>query len=478
MQKTPRGYFALLVLVFSAVFMVLIATLSGYIFVQKKVQLADENKQKAQNLAEAGLEYYRWHLAHFPTDLKDGTNAAGPYVHTVNDPEGGTLGTFSLSINGSVMCNTVTGVEITSKGVSANDPAYSRTLLAKYTKPSVAEFSTIVNSNVWAGSDRVITGPYHSNGGVRMDGVHNATVSSGVASWLCTSSFGCSPSSNKNGVFGAGGPSSLWSFPAAPIDFDGITVDLTKIKGYATSSGVYIAPSGGYGWRVTFLADGTASIRKVVGTTQVWSYSLEDGWAQERTVMSNVQAQTIYTIPASCPIVYVEDNVWVDGVVSGKVVLAAANLITAGQDRSVILNDDLTYANSASGITVIGEKDVLIGLQTPDVMDINGIFIAQKGHFGRNHYCTAECDSSHSGNEGLPNSLDQYVTRSTLNTNGTVVSNGRVGTKWTSGNVFVSGYNQRNDTYDRTLAQNPPPFTPTTSDDFKFVLWQDQNVPF
>jgi hypothetical protein len=111
-------------------------------------------------------------------------------------------------------------------------------------------------------------------------------------------------------------------------------------------------------------------------------------------------------------------------------------------------------------------------------MDINGIFIAQKGHFGRNHYCTAECDSSHSGNEGLPNSLDQYVTRSTLNTNGTVVSNGRVGTKWTSGNVFVSGYNQRNDTYDRTLAQNPPPFTPTTSDDFKFVLWQDQNVPF
>jgi lipoprotein-anchoring transpeptidase ErfK/SrfK len=66
--------------------------------------------------------------------------------------------------------------------------------------------------------------------------------------------------------------------------------------------------------------------------------------------------------------------------------------------------------------------------------------------------------------------LDQYVTRSTLNTNGTVVSNGRVGTKWTSGGTFVSGYSQRNDTYDRTLAQNPPPFTPTTSDDFKINI--------
>jgi len=474
----PRGYFAFLILVFSAVFMVLIGSLAGYIFVQKKVQLAEENKQKAVNLAEAGLEYYRWRLAHYPDDLTDGTGAPGPYVHTIDDPEGGTLGTFSIEVEGETACGEVTGIDIISTGAAAADPTLKRTLKAHYTRPTVAEFSTLTNSNVWVGDDRVISGPYHSNGGIRMDGTHNATVSSAVSTWLCTSSFGCSPSANQNGVFGSGGPSHLWQFPAPSIDFAGITVDLSKIKGYATSTGIYIAPSNSHGWRITFQADGTARIRKVVGTTQVWGYTTENGWQQERTVMSNTQTANDYVILPECPVIFVEDNVWVDGVVSGKVVLAAADLITPGVDRSAIINGNITYANpSGDGLTLIGEQDVLIGLQTPDVMEIHGIFIAQKGRFGRNHYCQNDCSTT-SGNQGLPGSLDPYVLRSTLNTYGTVVSNGRVGTKWTSGSTFVSGYSQRNDTYDRNLAADPPPFTPATSDDFKFVLWQDQNLPF
>lgn len=478
MKKTSRAHFVLLVLVFSAVFMALIATLSGFIFVQKKVQLAEVNKQKAQNLAEAGLEYYRWHLAHYPDDLQDGTGAAGPYVHTVADPEGGVVGTYSLEIGGTTACNELTDITITSTGASANDTTYKRKLIARYAKPSVADYSTVTNSNVWVGDDRVISGPYHSNGGIRMDGTHNATVSSGVSTWSCTSSFGCSPTSNQNGVFGGGSPSSLWQFPAPQVDFNGITVDLTKLKNYATSSGTYIPPSGGYGYRVIFNSNGTVDIRRVVGTTQVWGYSLETDWVQERTVMSNVQAQTLYTIDADCPIIFVEDNVWVEGVVSGKVVLAAANLITAGAERSAIINNNITYASaSGNGLTLIGERDVLIGLQVPDVMTISGVFIAQNGKFGRNHYCQNDCSTT-SGNQGLPGSLDPYVLRNTLTTNGTVVSNGRVGTKWTSNGTFVSGFSQRFDNFDRNLSANPPPFTPVTSDDYKFIIWQDQNIPF
>ncbi len=478
MNTAPRGHFVILVMVFAAVFMALIATLSGFIFTQKKVQLAEVNKQKAQNLAEAGLEYYRWHLAHYPDDLQDGTGATGPYVHTVDDPEGGEVGTFSLEIGGTLACNQLTDVTITSTGRSADDPTFARTLVAKYAKPSVADFSTITNSNVWVGSDRVISGPYHSNGGIRMDGTHNATVSSGLTTWSCTSSFGCVPTTNQDGVFGAGGPSYLWQFPAPQVDFNGITVDLSAIKTYAQAAGTYIPPSGGYGYRVTFNSDGTVNIRRVVGTTQVWGYSLENGWVQERTVMSNVAATTLYTIDADCPIIFVEDNVWVEGTVSGKIVLAAADLTTPGVSRSAIINDNIAYASaSGNGLTLIGEQDVLVGLQVPDIMTINGIFIAQNGKFGRNHYCQSDCSTT-SGNQGLPGSLDPYVLRTTLTTNGTVVSNGRVGTKWTSNGTFVSGFNQRYDNFDRTLASNPPPFTPVTSDDYKFIIWQDQNVPF
>lgn len=451
----------------------LLTALSGYIFVQKKVELAKEHRSKAFQMAEAGLEYYRWHLAHWPNDLQDGTGQPGPYVHSVTDPEGGTIGYYSLDISGGQFCGKTNTVEITSTGWTVDDPTYKRVLFARYTKPTVANYSTITNSNVWVGSDRVISGPYHSNGGIRMDGTHNADVTSSLTTWSCTSSFGCSPTSNQNGVFGAGGPSNLWKFPVPTVDFNGITVDLAEIKGLATSTGIYVAPSGGYGWHVTFKDNGTMELRKVVGAIQVWGYSIENGWQQERTVMSNVQNETTSIILPSCPVIFVEDNVWVDGVVLDYVTLAAADVTAAGVDRSLIINGNITYASTTgNGLTLIGEKDVLIGLQVPDVMTINGVFIAQKGRFGRNHYCETDCTST-AGNQGLPGSLDEYVYRTSLTTNGTVVSNGRVGTKWTSGGTFISGFSNRYDNFDRTLAEYPPPFTPTISDDYEFVRWSD-----
>ncbi len=468
-----RGYFSILVLVFASVFVLLLSALVGYIFIEKKLELAKENQQKAFQLAEAGLEYYRWHLAHWPDDLQDGTGQPGPYVHAINDPEAGLIGYYSLDISGGEYCGQTNTVEIISTGWTEADSKYKRTLFARYTKPTVAQYSTITNSNVWVGSDRVISGPYHSNGGIRMDGTHNADVTSGVATWSCTSSFGCSPTQTKNGVFGAGGPQNLWRFPVPTVDFNGLSVDLAALKNYATTSGVYVAPSNGYGWHVTLVGDGTMELRKVVGAIQVWGYSIENGWQQERTVMSNVQDEDVIVVLPECPVIFVEDNVWLDGTVNDKVVVAAADVTQSGVDRSIILNDNITYASQGNGLTAIAEKDVLVGLQVPDFMTINGVFIAQKGKFGRNHYCQNDCSST-SGNQGLPGTLDPYVTRNTLSTNGTVVSNGRVGTKWTSGGTFISGFSQRYDNFDRLLAESPPPFTPAISDDYEFVRWSDQ----
>ena len=274
-------------------------------------------------------------------------------------------------------------------------------------------------------------------------------------------------------MFGSGGPQNLWKFPVPPVDFNGITVDLNTIKNHAQSSGLYFPPTGKSGYRVTFNADGSADIREVVGAIEIWGYSTDGGWAKERTVMSSVSSAANYVIPPDCPLIFLEDDVWIEGVVAGKALIAAADLSGSSIDRSVILNDNITYAGTGNdGLTVIGEQDVLVGLQVPDIMNIFGVFIAQKGKFGRNHYCTYDCSTT-KGNQGLPGSLDEYVTRSTLNTTGTVVSKGRVGTKWTSGGAFVSGFDQRNDSFDRSLAENPPPFTPVTSDDYIFRSWQE-----
>jgi hypothetical protein len=127
----------------------------------------------------------------------------------------------------------------------------------------------------------------------------------------------------------------------------------------------------------------------------------------------------------------------------------------------MILNDNITYVTATSGLLAIAEDDVLVGYDVPDDMELNGIFIAQNGKFGRNHYTAST------------NGGDRY--RNSLTINGTIVSNGRVGTKWTSGGVWSSGFNTRYNSYDRDLVSNPPPLTPEVSDTYEFIEWREMD---
>ena len=171
-----RGVTILLVVAFMGILSLLLTTLTSFEFTQSRYGRALLARETAVNVAEAGLEYYRWFLAHNPNNLTNGTGVAGPYTYTVTDPQGGTVGTASLSIVGNSSCGVVQSIDITSRGTTVSDSLYPRTLFARYARPSVAEYSYVVNSNVWAGSDRQITGPYFSNGGIRMDGTNNSTV--------------------------------------------------------------------------------------------------------------------------------------------------------------------------------------------------------------------------------------------------------------------------------------------------------------
>jgi hypothetical protein len=57
------------------------------------------NREQALQIAEAGVEYYRWHLAHAQNDFQDGsTTPSGPYVHNYYDKDGNLIGAFSLTI--------------------------------------------------------------------------------------------------------------------------------------------------------------------------------------------------------------------------------------------------------------------------------------------------------------------------------------------------------------------------------------------
>ncbi|HEV7121483.1 MAG TPA: hypothetical protein VGN56_01500, partial [Candidatus Paceibacterota bacterium] len=475
----PRGgYLMLLAIVFGTVFLTVLGALSSYVLTENHSQSAATGRSKALAMAEAGLEYYRWHLAHFPTDLQNGTGHAGPYTYAYNDPEGGSVGTVTLGITGNQSCGQITSIDINSTGTPNDGTNVSRTLYARYAQPTVAQYSYILNDSVWAGSDRVINGPYHSNGGIRMDGTANAPVTSSVSSWSCTSSFGCSPTKSVNGVFGTGPNQNLWSYPTPQLDFSGIAADFSSLKTKAQAAspngGIYLArvstgtntTNANYwkGYHLTFNANGTVTVKKVTGVTalSVTPVNSADATTDYALISSETSFNT-YTIPSACGLIFVEDNVWVDGVIPSKVTLVAANVTTSGIAPNAMLKGNITYANSSAGLTLIAENDVLITPDSPSAMSLNGIFVAQGGAFGRNYYGAYGCGGT-------------YEPRASLTIHGTTVSNKRTGTKWLDGCGTGSdaGYQTRIDAYDRTLATDPPPFTPVISTVYQFVDWREE----
>ncbi len=463
--KNTSGYLIVLALVFGAVFLTIIGAFLSYVITQHTAQKHQYIKERALSVAEAGLNYYKWFLAHNPGNTTNGTGLPGPYVGVYNDPEGGPIGEFSLQIASSTACGDTYALDITSLGRMYDNPNVGRKVFARYARPTIAEYSYIINANVWAGSDRTITGPYHSNGAVRMDGTNNSVVTSGQSNWVCDGSISCAPGGNgtvKNGVFGNGPNSNLWSFPSTPINFTGITLDLASMQDKAMNhGGRYFGPSTKQGYHVIFKADGTFDVRRVnAKENEPNGYA----WGRYLHILKGTTFVGNYPIPTGCSVLYFEDQVWMEGVVNGKVTVAVADVDTPGQDPSIILNDNITYANAASGLLAVAEYDVLIPLVVPDNMYLNGIFVAQNGHFGRNYYDTP-----------MPTSWAENIKRNSLTLNGTIVSNGREGTKWFTDGVYSSGFNTRNNSYDRNLVSNPPPLTPKVSDMYEFIEWREVN---
>ena len=476
-MKNFRGSITLLVLIFGGIFLGVLMSLSSYVLTQNRISTVTRIRAIAFNAAEAGLEYYRWHLAHFPTDLENGTGAPGPYAIPVPDPEGGALGTASLSIHANTACGETTSIDITSTGTAAEDASQPQTLIAHYAQPSVAAFSYIVNNSVWAGSDRIINGPYHSNGGVRMDGTANAPVTSSLSSWTCTSSFGCSPNATEPGVFGSGSNQGLWSYPTPQVDFAGIAADFSSLKTKAQASGLYFARystgnrnSSAYhkGYHLLFNANGTVTVKRVTATTKLSNVVAVDNptvYSNDYSVINNEATYGTYTIPSGCGLIFVEDNTWIEGSIPAKVTVVVANITDTGVTPDAFLPGNITYASAdgTDGLTLISQHDVLITANSPNDMTLDGVFIAQSGAFGRNYYGNYGCGGT-------------YEPRNSLTILGSTISNLRTGTAWINGCGTGSnaGYQTRVDAYDRNLANDPPPFTPTTSKDYKFVDWQQE----
>jgi len=457
-----KGSVIMLVLIFSGIFVTIFSGTVGFFLIQHRAQVKRVNKEMALQVAEAGVNYYKWFLSHYPDDLKDKTGIAGPYEHEYYDPEGSMIGKFSLDVSGNMECDAVTSIDITSTGWTEDDPGIKRVLKARYARPSIAKYAYITNENIWFGVGEDVSGTLHSNGGIKMDGNNDSLISSAKDLWNCPPNLGCSsPYEEKPGIFGTGAGSSLWQFPTTLIDFVGISVDLSNMKSLAISSGIYLPKSitidaSSRGYHLYLKNDGTVDVYIIRNLARSRAWDAELNWHWNYDKIASEYFYMNYELPASCGLMFVEDNIWIEGEVSGKQTIVSANLVDVGVSTETILNDNITYTtlDGSDGLLLMSEGNISIPFHSPDIFTLNGIFISQEGKFGRDYY--------------------QSSVKTSLNLYGSVI-NKKTGTNaWVneSGTV-LSGYETSVNSYDRKLMVSPPPLTPSADNQYDFVKWEE-----
>lgn len=474
--RTTKGDLLVQVIVFSSIAIVMIGGLIGWAHVNINLARTTEYREDAVQLAEAGEDYYRWHLAHASADYEDGTGHAGPYVHTVYDKDNNAVGQFSLTITPPATGSTK--VTVTSAGTPTVNPAITRTLQVGLAIPSFAKYAVVANDTMRFGAGTEVFGPVHSNGGIRFDGLAHNIVTSGLTTYddpdsddcnggnsfavhTCTSPQDPSPPAavpSRTDVFMAGR-----QFPVAAVDFSGLTTDLASIKANAQASGKYFASSGAQGYHIVLKTNNTFDVYKVTAQvapgSQCTNVAGVTGWGTW-----SVKTQTFvanYAIPAN-GLVFVEDTVWVDGQINGtRVTIASGKFPDNPATRTnIIVNANLLYTkfDGTDVIALIAQNNILTGMQSASTETIDAALIAQNGQTGRFYY---------PGGGG--SSCAPYDTRSTLNLYGMIATNLRYGFAYTDGN----GYATRNITYDANLLYGPPPSFPLTTNAYQVISWQE-----
>jgi len=482
-----KGATLVLVIMFSMVFLTLLGGIVSLILNQYKISQQKAAWDLALHIAEAGVNYYKWHLAHSPSDFCDGktpgvsgcqTVPYGPFEHEYKDPEGNTIGRFSLTITPSSNCCSATIIE--SKGWVLNYPSLDRIVKIWWGKPSLARYAFLTNSNVWFGADESLKGPFFSNGGIRMDGQQNSLSSSAQTKYICESIHGCSrtncssPCTWKStgcecpGIWGQGSGqgAGLWSFPVSTIDFELIRRNLSDLQQKATAANLYFGPSGNkyYGYHIKFLSNGQYSLYKVSSLKSVvWGWN-GTAWVNESNDIDKETLIGTYNLPTTCAPMFFEDNVWVNGDVKGKVTLVAAKLPESSSSlKKIIIHDNINYVDDNSNLGLIAQGDILIAFYAPSNLNIKATMLAQNGRVFRYDY---------------PNwSYDPYLTysiRNSISTYGAIITNQVWTFTWVDGSGdVISGYRTTNMNYNPNLTFDPPPYFPT-SGDYDIFRWEEK----
>ncbi|MEZ4156543.1 MAG: hypothetical protein R3B52_01000 [Candidatus Paceibacterota bacterium] len=434
-----------------------------------------EQKALAFSIAEAGIEYYRWHLAHDSDDFQDGTGEEGPYIHAYFDKDNERIGEFELEITAP---STSTGsgiVTIRSTGRVDGYEGLEKIIEVQMGLPSLARFSAISNSDVRFGEGTITYGQVHSNGGLRFDGVANNIVTSGKYDYNDPDHSGA----NEFGVHTHVSPvDDLPSEVSEPpvrtdvfktgrrvgvpvVDFNSLTQDLANLKTLAQSSdGYYQGSSNDDGWHIVLKTSGKFDLYKVKKLENA-SYACRSGMWQTGWGKWSVQNESLVSSNVDLPangVMFFEDDLWVEGQIDDARLTIAAGRFPENPSTwaNIILNEDLVYTNydGADVMALFAQGNILTGFDSADYLDIDAAVIAQNGFVGR-YYYKQQCGNNYQ--------------RDTISLYGMIASNQRYGFAYSDG----TGYANRVITYDGELLYGPPPAFPTTGSEYEIISWEE-----
>jgi hypothetical protein len=423
---------------------------------QMRVIRAAVYREQAFQIAEAGVNYYQWHLAHFPTDYQDGTGTPGPYVHIYKDKDTQQdIGEFSLQITSPPLGSTI--VTIRSTGYTYENPNIKRTITVRYGVPSLAQFAFLTNSTIWIGSSESVSGRVQANNGIRFDGTGNAPIQSAKSTYACPSFQGSPCPTTQPGIWGSAPQSTknFWQFPVPVTDFSSITSNLSAMKSAAQSNGVYLPPSNSQGYSLVFNSNSTVTIYRVTSLRSNPSGWDVNGTARnERTDYNNRTLISTSALPTN-GIIYIEDKTWVEGTLNGRVMVAAAVLpYNASTAPHIFIPNNIVYTakDGSSSLGLLAQKDVIVTYYAPNTLEINAALIAQNGST-QFFYWPGR----------IKNTITHY---------GSLMSFGVWTWSWVDGsNNIVSGYQNTSTVYDTNLLYAPPPSFPTSTAGYQQISW-------
>ena len=477
--------------------------------------------QKAFNIAEAGLNYYLWHLSHNATDFKDGqstpatpdpTLGYGPYVHQYVDSNAVNEGTYTLWINPQGNGSTVATVRSIGQAKGSD---ITRTVQAQIGAPSFASYAVASDSALWFGSTESADGPVHSNQGIRMDGASDAQISSANATYVPDSTIGGDGHTSYPGVWCdtsvttpvncSTRSKSNWVYPVTTLDFNQVSTSLCAMKKVAVNDTSSTACSKtSYSRTASYIPQLSSSFSKSKGyliklnsndTYDLYKVSSEDDTRSPySSALGTSAVATGIGIPSS-GVIFVEDNVWVlsTAPVNSRVTIAAGRLATSN-NPSIVIAGPLQYAskNGSDAIGLVAEDSIYIAPYAPPSsgafsFEIDAALLAENGDviYG---------ESVNRYNQSVYRSDSNSCTNGWTAGNQTFLFYGSVATRqtwtwtWDNGSSpcgdealattgdaagdYIAGIYNNTTQYDYNLLYAPPPSYPVTSG-YNILSWRE-----